>query len=72
MKDVITKMWEEYHGPIIDEWDNEEYIPMTPPIYMRGFTDGYEHAKSLFNSSKSSKDHDPNPEKYNRNNNDLN
>lgn len=46
MKDVMQKAWEEYHGPIETE-DEEDYIPAMPPIYMRGFVDGVEHAKKM-------------------------
>lgn len=42
--DVIQKAWEDYHGPIIDE-GGEEYIPAMPPAFMRGFVDGFQHAR---------------------------
>ena len=45
-KNAIQKAWEKYHGPI-DDGAGGSYIPATPPAYMRGFVDGYEHAVRL-------------------------
>jgi hypothetical protein len=40
----IRKAWKEYHGPIVEE-DGERYIPTLPPIYRRGYLDGYAAAQ---------------------------
>ena len=42
---AIEKAWEIYHGPMEVEGE-EDYIPAVPPVFMRGFVDGYEHAKN--------------------------
>ena len=42
--DKIQKAWEDYHGPI-DFEDGEDYIPMMPPAFRRGYVDGYEQGK---------------------------
>ena len=42
---VVERAWNTYHGPMqIDGED--DYIPAVPPVFMRGFVDGYEHAKN--------------------------
>jgi hypothetical protein len=45
-KNAIQKAWEKYHG-LIEDGNGDRYIPSTPPVFMRGFVDGYEHAVKL-------------------------
>jgi len=55
-EDKIQKAWEDYHGPINPE-DGEDYIPMMPPAFMRGYVDGYEQGKKdAFNARDANKD----------------
>ena len=43
---AVEDAWNTYHGPMqIDGED--DYIPAVPPVFMRGFVDGYEHAKNM-------------------------
>ena len=41
---VVERAWNTYHG-LMQIDGEDDYIPAVPPVFMRGFVDGYEHAK---------------------------
>ena len=49
MKETIENKWKAYHGPIKDELNGDEYIPDAPPMFIRGFQEGYDHALDITN-----------------------
>lgn len=43
--DKINEAWQEYHG-YVDLGDEEPYIPSAPPLFTRGYTDGYQQGQA--------------------------